>query len=82
MAIVGPRPIEQDEGVLYGDCFDEYMSVRPGITGLWQVSGRSSTSYEERIALDMEYIRERSFWGDFIIIAKTVMVVLNRRGAA
>ena len=82
MAIVGPRPIEQDEGDLYGDHFDEYKSVRPGITGLWQVSGRSSTSYEERIALDMEYISKRSFWGDLVIIAKTVKVVLTRRGAA
>jgi len=81
MAVVGPRPIVQDEAAHYGEHFAEFLSVRPGITGLWQVSGRSSTSYDERVALDLDYIRNRSLRRDLAIIAKTVKVVLTRNGA-
>ncbi|WP_306110513.1 MULTISPECIES: sugar transferase [Roseovarius] len=81
MAIVGPRPIVKDELEHYGRHANVYLSVRPGITGLWQVSGRSNTTYEERVALDVEYVRNRTFWGDVRIILKTVKVMLTVDGA-
>jgi exopolysaccharide production protein ExoY len=81
MSIVGPRPVVRDEGAYYGRHFDVYMAVRPGITGLWQVSGRSDTTYDERVALDVEYVRTRSFFGDLAIVARTVGVLLSREGA-
>lgn len=81
MSLVGPRPIVEDEKKYYGDRIRDYLSVKPGVTGLWQISGRSDTSYEERVALDSYYARHWSLWGDFVIIFKTVFVVLARRGA-
>lgn len=81
MSIVGPRPIVRDEAEKYGANFGEYCSVRPGLTGAWQVSGRSETSYEERVALDMDYIRNATFLDDLRIVLKTVIVVLRRDGA-
>lgn len=81
MAIVGPRPIVTDEAHHYGDHLQDYLSVKPGITGLWQVSGRSGVSYEERVALDVDYIRNRPFRRDLSIILKTVKVMLTREGA-
>jgi exopolysaccharide production protein ExoY len=81
MSLVGPRPIVDSEIVKYGDNFRHYMSVRPGLTGLWQVKGRSDTTYAERVALDVEYVRTRSFWGDVKIMLLTLPAVLRARGA-
>ena len=81
MSIVGPRPIVSDEIPRYGSFFCDYTSVKPGITGLWQVSGRNDTSYDERVALDVDYVRNRSFFGDLKIILRTVKVVFSREGA-
>lgn len=81
MSIVGPRPIVTDEIAHYADNFDAYTSLRPGITGLWQVSGRSDTSYETRVRLDREYAARRNLLLDFSIMLRTVKVVLFREGA-
>lgn len=81
MSIVGPRPIVEDEAWHYGKDYEAYLSVKPGITGLWQVSGRSNTTYDERVAMDCDYVKNRSFWRDIKIIAKTVRVVLIRDGS-
>ena len=81
MSLVGPRPIVESEIVRYGDSFRHYCSVRPGITGLWQVSGRSDTTYPERVATDVEYVRSRSFWGDIKIMFMTIPAVLISKGA-
>lgn len=81
MSIVGPRPITRDEARHYGKDFKAYLSVRPGITGLWQVSGRSDTTYAERVAMDVDYVKTRSLLGDCRIILKTVAVVMSQSGA-
>jgi undecaprenyl-phosphate galactose phosphotransferase len=82
MSLVGPRPVTQDEIVkYYKDTAELYFSVFPGITGLWQVSGRSDTSYDYRIALDSWYVRNWNLWLDVVILLKTVKVVLKREGA-
>lgn len=81
MSIVGPRPIISDEAEKYGDSFAYYLSVPPGITGLWQVSGRSGVSYDERVRLDVEYAQGWSVLGDIAIIIRTVPAVLCARGA-
>lgn len=81
MSIVGPRPIVDAEVERYGNCFELYKQVRPGLTGLWQVSGRSDTSYEHRVELDEYYILHRSFRLDVEIILKTIVVVLKGKGA-
>jgi lipopolysaccharide/colanic/teichoic acid biosynthesis glycosyltransferase len=81
LSLVGPRPIVQAELVKYGTCIDKFLSVKPGLTGLWQVSGRSNTTYEQRVQLDMEYIDNKTILGDIIIILKTVTSVINKEGA-
>jgi Undecaprenyl-phosphate galactose phosphotransferase WbaP len=81
MNLVGPRPITVAELTRYGRVRWHYLSVRPGMTGLWQVSGRNNTTYEERVALDERYIDERSLWLDLSILFKTVKVVITRDGA-
>jgi exopolysaccharide production protein ExoY len=81
MSIVGPRPITADEAVRYGRHFAAYKSVRPGLTGIWQVSGRSDASYSRRVALDVAYIRNWSLSRDIDIALRTVRVVLVGRGA-
>lgn len=81
MSIIGPRPIVDDEVEKYGNCFQLYIQVRPGLTGLWQVSGRNDTTYERRVELDEYYILNRSLVLDLKIIFKTILVVFNRRGA-
>ena len=81
MSLVGPRPITVAELTRYGRVRWHYLSVRPGMTGLWQVSGRNNTTYAERVALDEAYIDGRSLMGDFTILLKTVKVVLYRDGA-
>lgn len=81
MSLVGPRPIVENEIARYGDLFDTYLQVRPGLTGLWQVSGRNDTTYEERVRLDAYYVRNWSPWLDIYILARTVLVVFGRKGA-
>jgi exopolysaccharide production protein ExoY len=81
MSLVGPRPIVEDEVARYADEIAHYAAVRPGITGLWQVSGRSDVDYDKRVQLDTTYVREWSFFGDMVILAKTVKVVLLRTGS-
>jgi Undecaprenyl-phosphate galactose phosphotransferase WbaP len=81
MSLVGPRPIVEDEKRYYGDKIDLYTSVKPGITGLWQVSGRSDTGYDLRVQLDNSYIKNWSLLNDIVIIFKTIHVVLTRKGA-
>jgi exopolysaccharide production protein ExoY len=81
MSLVGPRPITVAELTRYGKVRWHYLSVRPGITGLWQVSGRNNTSYDERVALDRRYVEQRSFRLDLGILLKTVRVVVARDGA-
>ncbi|HEX6158038.1 MAG TPA: sugar transferase [Burkholderiales bacterium] len=82
MALVGPRPITLTELRLYGPARWQYLSVLPGMTGLWQVSGRNRVSYERRVELDDEYVRNRSVWLDCRILARTVWVVLTNDGAS
>jgi undecaprenyl-phosphate galactose phosphotransferase len=81
MSLVGPRPIVQEELERYGDDAFYYLESRPGITGVWQVSGRSDTDYAFRVYLDSWYVKNWSLWYDIIILIKTVRVVLNRAGA-
>ncbi len=81
MSLVGPRPIVNSEAARYGEVFDLYTSVKPGITGLWQVSGRNNTTYEERVRFDAYYVRNWSPWLDAYILARTLMVVVQRTGA-
>ena len=81
MSLVGPRPIVHDEIRHYGNAFDLYAMVQPGITGLWQVSGRNDVTYEERVRLDSYYVQNWSVWLDLYILARTIPVVLMRRGA-
>jgi lipopolysaccharide/colanic/teichoic acid biosynthesis glycosyltransferase len=81
MSLVGPRPITVAELTRYGSVRWHYLSVRPGITGLWQVSGRNNTTYEERVALDQRYVEQRSVLGDVAILFRTVRVVVLREGA-
>lgn len=81
MSLVGPRPIVEGEVSKYGPFFGVYLRVRPGVTGLWQVSGRNETGYEERVNLDAYYVRNWSPWLDFYILARTVWVVLTGKGA-
>lgn len=82
ISLVGPRPITQEELLNYGEYASDYLSVRPGITGAWQVSGRSASTFAERVALDVDYIRNPSFARDMTILLRTVNVVLRRQGAA
>jgi lipopolysaccharide/colanic/teichoic acid biosynthesis glycosyltransferase len=81
MSLVGPRPIVDAEVAKYGRRFRTYCAVKPGITGLWQVSGRNDTSYRTRVALDCVYARERNVLLDGYIILSTVPAVLTRRGS-
>lgn len=81
MSLVGPRPIVETEIAKYGEYYKHYCAVRPGLTGLWQVRGRSDTSYETRVAMDVEYARTRSFLTDVKILFLTVPAVLNSKGA-
>lgn len=82
MSLVGPRPVPKRElDEKYGESATEVLSVLPGITGLWQVSGRSCLSYDERVQLDLEYIRSRSIKTDVAILMRTPGAVLSRRGA-
>jgi Undecaprenyl-phosphate galactose phosphotransferase WbaP len=81
MSLVGPRPITAKELEFYGTNAVEYLRCRPGITGIWQVSGRSELSFAERVALDTHYVRNWTFMMDVKIILRTFIVVLYRKGA-
>lgn len=81
MSLVGPRPIVEEEVARYDKHFSLYLKVRPGMTGLWQVSGRNDTTYAERVQLDTYYVRNWSVWLDLHILACTLPVVVLRKGA-
>ena len=81
MALIGPRPIVESEVPHYGTVYDIVASVKPGITGLWQACGRSNTSYERRVALDVEYILNWNPWMDLWIILRTALSVLAMKGS-
>ncbi|MBQ0166000.1 MAG: exopolysaccharide biosynthesis polyprenyl glycosylphosphotransferase [Treponema sp.] len=81
MSLIGPRPVTESELVYYGKYSDFVFSVKPGISGMWQVSGRSDTGYEERVNFDTYYIQNWSIWLDIWILIRTVGVVLSHKGA-
>ena len=81
MSLVGPRPIVQEEIDKYDKNFREYSMVLPGITGMWQASGRSDTTYEERVAMDTWYVRNWSIWIDIMYLFKTIKAVFVGKGA-
>jgi undecaprenyl-phosphate galactose phosphotransferase len=81
MSLVGPRPLLERELPCYGDSIRLYRAIRPGVTGLWQISGRSETTFSDRVALDAWYVRNWSLWHDIIILLKTIKVVLKHEGA-
>lgn len=81
MSLVGPRPIVRDEVRRYGAAFHDYARCRPGITGVWQISGRNDIGYGERVQLDQHYARHWSFFRDLAILLRTPFVVLRRSGA-
>jgi Undecaprenyl-phosphate galactose phosphotransferase WbaP len=81
MSLVGPRPIVDEEIQRYGEKFGLYTKVTPGLTGLWQVSGRNNLTYEERVSLDAYYVRNWSVWLDLYILIRTVWVVISGEGA-
>lgn len=81
MSLVGPRPVVREELLRYGRSVGIYLSVKPGITGLWQVTGRNNTSYRRRVALDTYYVRHQNVLLDLYILTKTTGVVLRGNGA-
>lgn len=81
LSLVGPRPIITEELERYGEQGATYLSVKPGITGLWQVSGRSDTGYDERVRLDVHYVTNWRLALDLLILVRTVTTVLARQGA-
>ncbi|WP_295021189.1 sugar transferase [Sulfurimonas sp.] len=82
MSLIGPRPYMPNERVKMGDNVDIILAVKPGITGLWQVSGRNDVDFVSRIDLDVWYVRNWSVWKDIVIFIKTVQVVLGRKGVS
>ena len=81
MSLVGPRPIVREELLRYGRNAGLYLSVKPGVTGLWQTTGRNNTDYRRRVAMDVYYIRNQSLWLDAYILIRTTGVVLDGDGA-
>ena len=81
MSLVGPRPVVVEEFEKYGENKKEYLMVRPGITGMWQASGRSDTTYEERVAMYTWYVHNWSLWIDFKYLCRTFTTVIKREGA-
>jgi Undecaprenyl-phosphate galactose phosphotransferase WbaP len=81
MSLVGPRPIIEDELPRYRENAKFYLQVKPGITGLWQVSGRSNAPYDYRVRLDTWYVKNWGLWYDLVILGRTASVVLSRVGA-
>jgi lipopolysaccharide/colanic/teichoic acid biosynthesis glycosyltransferase len=81
MSVVGPRPIVEAEITRYGRRFRHYCSVKPGITGLWQVSGRSDVSYRSRVALDCLFVKSQCPWLYVWIVVATIPAVIMRKGS-
>ncbi|MGA2218159.1 MAG: sugar transferase [Terracidiphilus sp.] len=81
MSLIGPRPIVEFETVLYGKLMSVYLTATPGLSGLWQVSGRSHINYEKRAKLDAEYVQTWSLGADLMILLRTIPAVLGRIGA-
>jgi undecaprenyl-phosphate galactose phosphotransferase len=81
MSLVGPRPVVREELLRYGRNAGVYLSVKPGVTGLWQATGRNDTDYRRRVAMDVCYVKSRSLWLDVYILFRTVGVVLGGHGA-
>ncbi len=81
MSLVGPRPIIRDEVSRYGKFIEDFYMVRPGVTGMWQTSGRSDVSYDERVQMDTWYVRNWNVWFDMVLIWRTIGVVLGKKGA-
>ena len=80
MSLIGPRPVTEPELDRYGRHRTSYVMMRPGITGLWQVSGRNDISYADRVSLDVEYRRAMSLWLDLVILYRTVFAIVGRTG--
>jgi len=80
MSVVGPRPVTKEELTKYGDYKEMLFSIKPGITGLWQVNGRSDTTYDDRVKLDIHYISNANLLSDIKIIFKTFVKVIIREG--
>lgn len=76
MSVVGPRPLVPEELCRYGDHMDHVIQIRPGLTGLWQVSGRNDIPYSQRVRIDAYYVNNRSFWMDMVVVTRTIGVVL------
>jgi lipopolysaccharide/colanic/teichoic acid biosynthesis glycosyltransferase len=81
MSLIGPRPIVSAEISRYGDQYDVLARVAPGLTGLWQVSGRNNTTYQERVELDSYYVQNWSPWLDIYVLSRTIGAVVSGRGA-
>jgi lipopolysaccharide/colanic/teichoic acid biosynthesis glycosyltransferase len=81
MSLVGPRPCMERQRSLYGKGWEHYCAMRPGLTGLWQVSGRNRLSYAQRVELDVQYVSNWSFWLDIKILFKTVRTVIMSEGS-
>lgn len=81
MSLIGPRPITENEVPRYGNYIYEYFKVRPGISGLWQISGRSNIDYQERVRMDTWYVHNWSVWLDMVLLWRTVAVVVKHKGA-
>jgi len=81
MSLVGPRPVIREELLRYGRNAGVYLAARPGITGLWQTTGRNDTNYRRRVVMDVYYVRNQTVWLDLWILAKTTFVVLEGTGA-
>jgi exopolysaccharide production protein ExoY len=81
MSCVGPRPVVRDELELYGSAVDCYLRARPGLTGLWQVSGRNDVSYDMRVDFDRYYVEHWSFASDLLILIRTLPAVIQSRGS-
>ncbi len=81
MSLVGPRPIVDAEISRYGTIYETYKRIRPGMSGFWQVSGRSDTDYAERVKLDAYYVHNWSVWLDLVILVRTIRSVILGRGA-
>lgn len=81
MSLVGPRPIIRSEAIRYGRYFDEYCRVKPGLTGLWQVSGRNNVTYRRRVSLDCYYVRNKNVLMDLMILFRTIPAVLSAKGS-
>jgi exopolysaccharide production protein ExoY len=77
MSCVGPRPVLEQESKRYGSYWNDYVRARPGLTGVWQVSGRNRLTYERRVSLDRWYVRKWSIWTDLAILVRTIPAVLR-----